>query len=347
MPKRQKDDERPSGKKRLRSGKTVEAAEVVQLGDNGGQGGHSKEQTSSPTGNPNRNVPAISEFVDFGKVLAQTDMLPSHEASEVDASPRNDSATPPAVAFTGGEEIMRLGSEDLSSHVPNQICKKIWAHEYININLLLKGNVELHEFCSGGVLHMTEKGQVESRPKVVKDKVASIEKWTDAFLIFASIYLKKFPGKLQEILQYMNIIREAASRSFSFSWRTYDEQFRARQESHVQSWARIHSDLWLRVMTTNTYPNTNTYPTHTESAYGQRAYCLDFNNGFCSFHPCKFTHACSNCGGLNHGRQSCFKLTSTNNVSANRGTSNFRPYRGQSQQPRGRGRHFNRRGGRF
>ena len=92
------------------------------------------------------------------RYLAQTDMLPSNEASEVDTSPRNDSATPPVVAFTGGEEIMRLGSEDLSFHVPNQICKMIWAHLYININLLLRVKVELHDFCSGGVLHMNEKG---------------------------------------------------------------------------------------------------------------------------------------------------------------------------------------------
>ena len=48
MPKRQKDDEIPSGKKRLRSGKTLEAAEVVQLGDNGGQGGQSHDQTDGP-----------------------------------------------------------------------------------------------------------------------------------------------------------------------------------------------------------------------------------------------------------------------------------------------------------
>ena len=93
-------------------------------------------------------MPAISEFVDIGKVLAQTDILPSNEASEVDARPLNDSATPLVVAFTGGE-IMRLVSEDLSSHVPNQICKKIWAHKYINIYLLVKGNVELQDFCSG------------------------------------------------------------------------------------------------------------------------------------------------------------------------------------------------------
>ena len=96
------------------------------------------------------------------------------------------------------------------------------------MNLLLKGNVKLQNFCSCGVLHMTNKGQVESWPKVVKDKVVSIEKWTEALLIFSPIYLKRYPSKLQEILHYMimNIIREAATCSYSFSWRTYDEQFR-------------------------------------------------------------------------------------------------------------------------
>ena len=171
MLKRQKDDSRLSGKKTLRSGKTLEAAVVVQLGDNGGQGCLLQDKTTSPPGDLNRNVPAISEFVDFGKVLAQTDIIPGSEASEVDASVLNDSATPPVVAFTGGE-IMHLGNEDLSSYDPNPIYKKIWAHEYMNINLLLKGSVELQDFCSGGVLHMTRKGQVESRPKLVKGQEA-------------------------------------------------------------------------------------------------------------------------------------------------------------------------------
>ena len=39
----------------------------------------------------------------------------------------------------------------------------------INLNLLLKGNVELQDFCSGRVLHITDKGQVESRPKVLPE----------------------------------------------------------------------------------------------------------------------------------------------------------------------------------
>ena len=166
----------------------------------------------------------------------------------------------------------------MSAHVPLQLCQKIWAHQYINIALLLKGNVELQDLCSGGILHITDKGQLESRPRITKDKVPTIDKWTDAFLIFSSIYLKKYPNKTQELLQYMSIIHEAANRS-SLSSRTYNEQFRLRQATNVQPWGRLNSDLWLRVLTTNNYQS------QTES-YVNRAACLDFNNGYCSFNHC-------------------------------------------------------------
>ena len=39
-------------------------------------------------------------------------------------------------------------------------CQKIWAHQHINIALLLKGNVELQDLCLGGILHIMDKGQL-------------------------------------------------------------------------------------------------------------------------------------------------------------------------------------------
>ena len=90
---------------------------------------------------------------------------------------------------------MRLGSDDLSAHVPLAIAQKIWSNQYININLLLKGAVELQELCAGGALRLNKQGLLESKPQVFKDPVTTIEKWTDAFLIFSSIYLKKHPER--------------------------------------------------------------------------------------------------------------------------------------------------------
>ena len=97
------------------------------------------------------------------------------------------------------------------SHVPAQLCQKIWANEYINLALLLKNKVELQDLFSSGVLHLTGGGRLETRPEsTAKDTVSNIEKWTDAFLIFSSIYLKRYPNKAQELLQYRSIIHEAA-----------------------------------------------------------------------------------------------------------------------------------------
>lgn len=164
----------------------------------------------------------------------------------------------------------------------------------------------------------------------------NIDKWTDAFLIYASVYLKKYPGKAQEILQYITIIREAASRSpSSLSWRSYDEQFRIRQATTVQSWGKLNPDLWLRVMTA--------MPPSTQFnvAPFTRGACLDFNNSTCSWNPCRYNHVCSNCGGQNHGRLNCFKLQRS--APANRGGFSFRGFRGYQPFSRG-GRPFTRRG---
>ena len=51
--------------------------------------------------------------------MAQADIVPSSGASEDISSPPNSSATPSVIVFTGGEEIMCLGSEYLYSHGPN------------------------------------------------------------------------------------------------------------------------------------------------------------------------------------------------------------------------------------
>ena len=245
-----------SGGKRLRSSKgTDEAVEVLQFGNgdhgdpdshttNSHEEGNAKQRTRPANLNTHSNPRA--NFVDIEQIIRDSVISPNVLTIS--------SNTQESFNLTSGEETLRLGGEDISSHVPLQLCQKIWAHQYINIALILKGNVELQDLCLGGILHIKDKGQLESRPRIIKDKVLTIDKCTDAFLIFSSIYLKKYPNKAQELLQYMSIIRASATCS-SLSWRTYDEQFRLRQAINVQPWGRLNSDLWLRVMTTNNYPS--------------------------------------------------------------------------------------------
>ena len=156
-------------------------------------------------------------------------------------------------------EMVRCGEDEIAFHVPESVKRKIRRHEFVNLAVLLKGGVELAELYGSTLLSINEKGQLETKPKSVTDKISSVDKWTDAFLIFSSIYLLEYPQKTQELLKYMSVIQEAASRSPWFQCRSYDEQFRLRQALQVQSWAVINSDLWLRCLSAKG-PMQNQFP---------------------------------------------------------------------------------------
>lgn len=195
---------------------------------------------------------------------------------------------------------MHLASDDLAAHVPQSLRQQIGQEEYVNLALLLKGSVELADFCSGTLLRLSADGHIESRPKECKDKIKSIDNWTDAFLIFASIYLRTYPNKCQELLHYMWTVRECASRQGGLAWRTYDEQFRLRQAITPASWAHINNDLWWRCLLVKDAAGS----TNRSSRIGNT--CVFFSKSKCFWHNCKFQHACSNCG-LPHP---AFKCTS-------------------------------------
>ena len=84
-------------------------------------------------------------------------------------------------------DMIKLSSDDLSAHVPHQLEEKIWSNKYFSIALLLKGIAELNAVFSGGLLHVYPEGKTEAKPKQSKEIIPNIERWTDAFLIFASI----------------------------------------------------------------------------------------------------------------------------------------------------------------
>ena len=59
--------------------------------------------------------------------------------------------------------------------------------------------------------------------------INSIHTWMDAFLIFASVFLKAHPQHAQQLLKYASLIRTAASKFNGWGWWWYDAQFRMRQ----------------------------------------------------------------------------------------------------------------------
>ena len=126
---------------------------------------------------------------------------------------------------------------------------------------------------------------------------------------FSSVYLKEFPEKNIEILKYMSVIREAATRYPLNARVSYDQQFRQANELTRQSWESLNGELWLRVMS---YPaqNNSMLKRSAESApnNGQSKTCYAFNEGNCTWKMCRFNHVCTACNSAMHGQSNCLHI---------------------------------------
>ena len=131
-------------------------------------------------------------------------------------------------------------------HLPLSVRQQIWRGEFINLSILLKGAIELNEICSPATLSITASGSLTTKPKECKDKVPNIEKWTDAFIIFMSIYILEHKDQASELLKYVNLIKEFSVTKKSFILRCYDEQFRTRQAYIPSPWGSMNLELLYR-----------------------------------------------------------------------------------------------------
>ena len=190
----------------------------------------------------------------------------------------------------------------LGLHVSSQLRARIMAGQYIELAQLLE--VQPGEPVDRR-LEVTAEGELVVRSPRAGTTITTIESWTSAFLVFTSIFLRGHPDRAQELLQYLNVIRTAASRHPGQGWKLYDQQFRLRfaADPAGSSFSKIDYELWLLYVGVSTGQS---------MAYGQKK-CFDFNYRSCYKGHCAFRHACLACNGL-HPCRSC---------PSSRGTSHY------------------------
>ena len=313
---------------------------------------------SSPTGtnllnrDENSGSNKTPQVIDFEQILLESNMVQSKsdctskQSENVLSSSNMAQASQQLSAFStqgcGGNfslnpQAIRCANDGMFLHVPVSLRSQIVRGEYVNLALLIKGAPELSEICAKSTLQLSADGRnIESAPKSCKDRVSSIEKWTDAFLIYMSILLVDKPELGSELLQYMHNIRDCAKRQGGYGWREYDEQFRLRQASYPASWAQINNDLWWRSVQVKEQNEGTAFTPLSSKNSGSTGICKAFNKGFCHFSPCKFLHTCYACSG-EHSLVSCGNSRSldsyTVNTNSGQSSSNSNSFRGARSRP--------------
>lgn len=177
-------------------------------------------------------------------------------------------------------------------------------------------------------------GELVIQPKQQQQQITNISLWTDAFLVYISIYCRAHPQKVQDLLKYMHRIRLGGKRCPS-GWKTYDEQIRLRMATN--SWANIDSELWLL----NMHTGANNSNSPSESGIYN---CYNYNyTGSCVKTGCPYSHSCLRCYGQ-HAVIYCIRqiqntyggaASAQNKFHVNNARPRFQP-RNQTLQPGGR-----------
>ena len=156
----------------------------------------------------------------------------------------------------------------------------------------------LQDETEDGVTIKFKDGEISSTGSARRNFL-SIEQWTDAFNVFASVYRLKYPEQAEQLASYMNIIRKISNEGGA--WYFYDTNFRKIRSAANFAWDQIHSEIYVTALSRkqNTQPRFRSGRDLSGQDRSRGSYpytCNKFNKGsHCA--GCDYRHICKQCGG--------------------------------------------------
>ena len=199
----------------------------------------------------------------------------------------------------------------MTCHVEPALRAKIQRGEYVDLAKLLLKPKMLRKFNSEERLNLINKdGNAVLVSQEQSVQINNIRMWEQAFRIYATIYSQANPHRASEILQYINVITNAAK---SYMWDCvayYDYTFRQMmQRKPNRSWSNIFPQLWSVAMTEPISRSNNVANNQSGKKKDWRdGCCWKFNKSYCPYgKSCRFEHRCTYCGSYGHPVSKCEK----------------------------------------
>ena len=124
--------------------------------------------SDQPNHSGNASNSKVKDVVDFEAVLKSADVQLPTASQSVSAAPNQGTQDVLANVYhslqsapSQNVESVRCSGDEIFAHIPKTLRQQICNGEYINLALLLKGGMELKDFCSGGSLKLNTDGGIE------------------------------------------------------------------------------------------------------------------------------------------------------------------------------------------
>ena len=198
----------------------------------------------------------------------------------------------------------------MGAHLDEAIIDKVRKGVYIDFAQLLPRKKQFEEDHRLELIY--EGGQTYFLPVAEREGagggITNLHNWEQAFRVFSNIYLKEFPHKATELIQYNHIICTAAA---SYIWENvyaYDKEFRMHLSKYPDhSWGVILQQAWMMILKDHVkFHGNEVGKNNRQNGKRKKEICKRFNKGLCTAGlSCKYDHRCLECGKFGHGVHIC------------------------------------------
>ena len=229
-------------------------------------------------------------------------------------------------------------SSGFTPEIPATYVRSIQMGEFFDLSKLLPENLLKMSLASENdgndvsfVLGPNQELKLKKNNRKVE--ISNISDWTLAFTTYMKVVLEKFPHRSHELINYLDIIQDAARYQRSFTWLIYDRLFRYKASNNKSiNWGVRDNELWIRLSTMSQEQLMVDYPMVVNDSVfnnGPSKYvsggssakrdelCHSFNRGHTCPRFCKFIHRCNKEGCLgDHPGIRCPKFQSSPGASS-------------------------------
>ena len=191
------------------------------------------------------------------------------------------------------------GGLTVSQTIPQKIKLKIWQHKFIDFVELLNP----HNMTPSYSVSLNANSLLSDKPALMfqpksKKQLNEFE-WNQAWDSYMSVYLKRYPEQLDQMLTYHQHIQRMMARQAN--WRDYDYHFRVDREYVQFDWDIVRPDLERDAYNSfRPYTKQSGNPSYKTSSSTQsipKGYCFAYNTigKRCVRDNCSFKHVCPEC----------------------------------------------------
>ena len=195
----------------------------------------------------------------------------------------------------------------VTCHLESTLVDKIRKGEFVELERLLNKALmddkkdreerRLDTVSREGQTYLVQRTDKES-------KITNFRKWDKAFRVYAMIYTEANPSRAAEVMQYIDIIANAAT---TFVWDNvaqYDYTFRKLMAKHPnRNWGRTCQQMWTIYMKEH---NTKSQTQSSGKKSLKEICCWKYNRRRCDKgSACRYEHRCSFCGSYSHVYLEC------------------------------------------